>query len=141
MCSMNPSELSPEETALLAAAWEIRERALCPYSNFAVGAALQDSEGRTWTGANVENASYNLGLCAERVALYFALTHGARGFRRVAVVTDARAPTPPCGACRQALFEFAGDARVILENRTGERQVHGVRELLPLAFESRYLAR
>ena len=129
------------DDALVAQAWAAREGALCEYSHFAVGAAFEDAEGRVWTGANVENASYNLGLCAERVALYFALTHGARGFRRVAVVTDARAPTPPCGACRQALFEFAGDARVILENRTGERQGHGVRELLPLAFESRYLAR
>ncbi len=130
-----------DEARLIAAATEVRGNAVCPFSRFAVGFALLDDHGRIWTGANVENASYNLGLCAERVALYFALTHGARGFRRVAVVTDARAPTPPCGACRQALFEFAGDARVILENRTGERQVHGVRELLPLAFESRYLAR
>lgn len=130
-----------DEARLIAAAAEVRGNAVCPFSRFAVGCALLDGQGRIWTGANVENASYNLGLCAERVALYFALTHGARGFRRVAVVTDARAPTPPCGACRQALFEFAGDARVILENRTGERQVHGVRELLPLAFESRYLAR
>lgn len=126
---------------LVAHARAAREHALCDYSNFAVGAALEDAEGRVWTGANVENASYNLGLCAERVALYYALTHGARGFRRIAVVTDAAAATPPCGACRQALFEFAGDATIILENLAGERRVTTVRELLPLAFESRYLKR
>lgn len=131
------SKISDDE--LLAHAWRAREGALCDYSGFAVGAAFEDQEGRIWTGANVENASYNLGLCAERVALYHALTSGARGFRRVAVVTDAPAPTPPCGACRQALFEFAVDAVVLMENRAGERERRDVRDLLPLAFEASYL--
>jgi len=131
------AEVTDDE--LIARAWVAREGALCGYSGFAVGAAFEDQDGRIWSGANVENASYNLGLCAERVALYHALTSGARGFRRVAVVTDAPAPTPPCGACRQALFEFAVDALVLMENRLGERERRQVRDLLPLAFESSYL--
>jgi len=124
---------------LVAAAWAAREGSLCTYSHFAVGAVLEDAAGNLWTGANVENASYNLGLCAERVALYYALTHGATGFRRIAVVADAASPVPPCGACRQALLEFAPDATLSLENRAGERQHYTVRELLPHAFEARHL--
>ena len=126
---------------LVAEAWAARERALCDYSHFAVGAVLEDEAGVRWSGANVENASYNLGLCAERVALYYALTHGGRGFRRIAIVTDAALPTPPCGSCRQVLFEFARDATLILENVAGERQVYTIRELLPHAVESSYLKR
>lgn len=129
------------EDELVAAAWAARERAVCDYSHFAVGAVLEDEAGALWTGANVENASYNLGLCAERVALYYALTHGGAGFRRIAVVTDAAAPTPPCGACRQSLFEFAPDATLILENRAGARQVFTIREMLPHAFDARHLRR
>jgi len=127
------------EDDLVAAAWAAREGSLCTYSKFAVGAVLEDAAGNLWTGANVENASYNLGLCAERVALYYALTHGASGFRRIAVVADAASPVPPCGACRQALFEFAPDATLSLENRAGERQHYTVRELLPRAFEAHHL--
>jgi len=127
------------EDELIAAAWTARERALCPYSNFAVGAVLEDATGKLWSGANVENASYNLGLCAERVALYYALTHGGGDFRRIAIVADAAAPVPPCGACRQALLEFAPEATLTLENKAGERQHYTVRELLPRAFEARHL--
>lgn len=127
------------EDDLVTAAWAAREGSLCTYSKFAVGAVLEDATGKLWTGANVENASYNLGLCAERVALYYALTHGASGFRRIAVVADAASPVPPCGACRQALLEFAPDATLSLENRAGERQRYTVRELLPHAFEAHHL--
>ncbi len=141
MCSMNPSEPSAAEAELLAAAWEIRGAALCPYSNFAVGAALLDSEGRVWTGANVENASYTLGLCAERVAIFYALAHGARDFKCVAVVTGAAEPTSPCGACRQILHEFAPDAVIISAIVDGSLLRTTVRELLPFGFDAASLAR
>ena len=136
MCSMNPSEPSAAEADLLAAAWEIRGAALCPYSNFAVGAALLDGEGRLWTGANVENASYTLGLCAERVALFYALAHGARDIQHVAIVTGAAVPTSPCGACRQILFEFAADATVTSAVPDGLLLRTSVRELLPHGFDA-----
>lgn len=132
---MNPDDL---DSSLVAAATEARGAAICPHSNFAVGAALRDTEGRVWTGANVENASYTLGLCAERVALFYALTHGARGFTALAVVTGARAPTPPCGACRQLLFEFAADATATLVADGGQLRT-SVRDLLPLAFDASFL--
>lgn len=159
---MNPDEPRPAETApvdvpagatasatpppavdeeqLLAAAWEARAAALCPYSGFAVGAALLDGAGRVWTGANVENASYTLGLCAERVALFYALTHGARDFRHIAVVTGAAAPTSPCGACRQLLLEFAPEATLI--TAIADQRMHTtVRELLPFGFDAASLGR
>lgn len=141
MCSMNPSELTVEEARLVAAAWEARDGALCPYSNFAVGAALVDGEGRTWTGANVENASYTLGLCAERVAIFYALAHGARDFKHVVVVTGASEPTSPCGACRQILHEFAPDAVIISALADGRLLRTSVRELLPFGFDASSLAR
>jgi cytidine deaminase len=135
---MTPAPPSPvpteAEAALVAAAWEAREHAVCGYSGFAVGAAFLDDGGRRFTGANVENASYNLGLCAERVALYHALTHGAGRFVAVAIVTEAPVPTSPCGACRQALWEFAPDAAVLLVNRH-DFQRTTMRELMPHAFD------
>jgi homotetrameric cytidine deaminase len=115
---------------------EAATRAVCDFSGFAVGAALEDSAGRIFTGANVENASYNLGLCAERVALYHALTHGGRDFVRVAIATDTDDPTYPCGACRQALFEFAPNAAVVIVTRRGREVTTTVRELLPHAFDA-----
>jgi cytidine deaminase len=130
---------SPAEAELVAAAWEVREHAVCHHSGFAVGAALLDEHGRRFTGANVENASYNLGLCAERVALYHALTHGAGRFVAVAIVTEAPGLTSPCGACRQALWEFAGQAEILLVNRHGHRRMT-LRDLLPYAFDEATLA-
>lgn len=145
---MNPAEpahtpASPDadEELLIAAAWEVRGAARCEFSGFAVGAALLDDAGRVWTGANVENASYTLGLCAERVALFYALTHGARDFRRVAVVTGAAAPTSPCGACRQLLLEFAPDATLVTAVADGLRLRTTVRELLPFGFDAASLGR
>lgn len=143
---MNPSDptepagLGPDEAHLLAAAWEIRGAALCTYSNFAVGAALLDSQGRVWTGANVENASYTLGLCAERVAIFYALAHGARDFKAVVVTTGAAEPTSPCGACRQILHEFAPDAVVLSAVPDGRLLRTTVRELLPFGFDAAALA-
>jgi cytidine deaminase len=129
------------EAALLAAAWGVRDAALCTYSGFAVGAAIEDDQGRVWTGANVENASYTLGLCAERVALFYALVHGGRGFRRVVVVTDTTRLTSPCGACRQLLWEFARDATIVLANRQGDVLRITMPELVPLAFDDSALER
>ncbi len=134
MSSSDSTTLSPEDAALIDAAWEARDGAVCRYSGFAVGVAFIDESGRRYTGANVENASYNLGLCAERVALYHALTHGAQRFTRLAITTEAEAPTYPCGACRQALWEFAPDAEVLLVNREGHVRTT-VRDLLPHAFD------
>ncbi len=114
-------------------AWDARLRAHCPYSNFAVGAALEDETGAVWDGANVENAAYPLGMCAERVALHAAITHGARNIRRVIVATDTERPTAPCGGCRQVLMELAPEAEVWLVSRADVVKTN-VRALLPFAF-------
>lgn len=127
--------------SLLERAREVMGRAVCPFSGFRVGVALEAGDGTVHTGANVENASYNLGLCAERVALYHALTHGARDFRRVAIATEAATPTYPCGACRQALWEFAPHAELLL-TVPGREVVHTtVAQLLPHGFDAADLAR
>jgi cytidine deaminase len=116
---------------LIAAAWEVRENAYAPYSNFQVGAALLASDGRIFPGCNVENISYGLTNCAERVAIGAAIAAGVRGFDKVVVVADTAQPISPCGACRQVLAEF-GVKSVILANRT-ERVVFTLEELLPRA--------
>jgi len=135
---MKAAEPTPPsgEDELLAAAWEARAGALCPFSKFAVGAAILDGAGRVWTGANVENASYTLGLCAERVALFYALAHGARDFQHVAIVTAAATPSSPCGACRQILFEFASNATITTAVADGQLLRTSVRELLPHGFDA-----
>jgi cytidine deaminase len=139
--SADTSPAGPDEQRLIEAAWAVREAAVCPYSGFAVGAALESADGSIWTGANVENASYNLGLCAERVALFHALTHGGSAFRRVVIVTDTTKPTSPCGACRQILLEFARDATVIMVARTGDIERVRVIDLVPHAFDDSALER
>jgi cytidine deaminase len=133
--------LTQDERRLLDAAWKVREAAVCTYSGFAVGAALESADGRVWTGANVENASYNLGLCAERVALFHALTHGGSRFRRVVIVTDTPTPTSPCGACRQVLLEFAGEATVVMVGRDDVVLRAHMKDLVPHAFDERALDR
>jgi cytidine deaminase len=127
--------LPVSEEALLAAARDARLRALAPYSGFSVGAALEDADGRLHTGCNVENATYGLTMCAERVALFKALSDGARVFSRIAIVADTEGPTPPCGACRQLLWEYAGNLPIVLANldRVSGRQL--LAELLPLPFD------
>ncbi len=117
----------------MAAATAARRRAHAPYSGFAVGAALLDSSGRVHLGCNVENASYGLSICAERNAVAAAVAAGASRFAALAVVTDARPPASPCGACRQVLAEF-GDMPVVLANPEGEQIRTSVSDLLPLAF-------
>jgi cytidine deaminase len=126
---------------LLAAARSAREHACADFSHFAVGAALETADGTVVTGCNIENATYGLTVCAERVALWKALSEGHRRFRRIAVVAPPEAPTPPCGACRQLLWEFAGDVEVILGNLDGETARHRMAELLPQPFDARLLDR
>ena len=124
---------------LVAAAREARERALAPYSQFKVGAALLARGGRVYGGCNVENASYGLTVCAERVALLKALSEGERAFEMIAVVADTVAPTPPCGPCRQLLWEYCGDIPVVLANLRTTTGQHQMRDLLPLPFDGRLL--
>jgi cytidine deaminase len=121
--------------ALLANARSARENAVAPFSKFRVGAALRAKSGEIYTGCNVENASYGLTICAERVAIFKALSEGNRGFDAIAVVTDAEKLTPPCGACRQIIWEFCGDAEVILGNLKGKTEVHRMSALFPLPFD------
>jgi len=124
---------------LVAAARDARERALAPYSGFKVGAALLTADDRIVTGCNIENASYGLTMCAERVALLKALSDGTLEFAAIAVVADTDAPTPPCGPCRQLLWEYCGDMPVVLANLTDVTSVHQLKDLLPLPFEGRLL--
>ena len=124
---------------LFAAARAVRENARADFSHFRVGAALETSDGTIITGCNIENATYGLTICAERVALFKALSDGHRKFRRIVVVAPPEAPTPPCGACRQLLWEFAGDLEVVLANLTGETGRHRMSELLPQPFDARLL--
>jgi cytidine deaminase len=125
--------------ALIAAALDARENAFAPYSKFKVGAALEDSEGRIHTGCNVENATYGLTVCAERVAVLKAVSEGVRRFRRVAVVADTEALTPPCGACRQFLWEFCGDIEIVLANPRGQSETCRLKDLFPKPFDVSYL--
>jgi cytidine deaminase len=126
---------------LVVAARQAREHAHAPFSRFKVGAALETADGQIVTGCNVENSTYGLTICAERVAMFKALSEGHRQFARVAVVADTAEPTPPCGACRQILWEFGGDLEVILANLTEETGRFSLQELLPLPFDSRLLAK
>jgi cytidine deaminase len=124
---------------LVAAARQARERAVAPYSNFKVGAALETVDGTIVTGCNIENASYGLTICAERVAMFKALADGHRHFSRMAVVADTQDPASPCGACRQVLWEFAQDLEIVLANLTEVKGRHHMAELLPLPFSGRLL--
>ncbi|MFN2385613.1 MAG: cytidine deaminase [Thermoanaerobaculia bacterium] len=123
------------EAELVEAARRARENAMCRYSGFAVGAALEAEDGAVYGGCNVENGTYGLTVCAERVAVWKALSEGVRRFRAVAVVTGADEPTPPCGACRQILWEFAGDIDVVSSTLGGKVKRFKLRELLPEPFE------
>ena len=125
-----------EYEALLSAARDARLNAHAPYSNFRVGAGLRAISGRIFGGCNVENATYGLTVCAERVAIFKAISEGERGFDAIAVVTDTDSLTPPCGACRQLIWEFCGDVPVILANLKGKTEVIPLRELFPKPFDS-----
>jgi cytidine deaminase len=129
------------DSDLVAAARRARRRAYAPFSGFKVGAALEAADGTVVTGCNVENATYGLTMCAERVAIYTAVAAGHRRFRRIAIAADTLAPTPPCGACRQVLWEFGGNLEVILANLRRETGRLAMRDLLPLPFDGRLLTR
>ena len=124
---------------MIAAARRARRHAHAAFSGFKVGAALETTDGTVITGCNIENATYGLTICAERVAMFKALSDGHRRFRRIAVVTDSAAPTGPCGACRQILWEFGGDLEVIVANLRRETARHRLADLLPLPFDARLL--
>jgi len=129
--------MRPEELVRLAS--RARENAYAPYSHFMVGAALEAATGKIFTGCNVENATYGLTACAERIALWKAISEGERAFTRLAVVTATETPASPCGACRQLLWEFCGDIEVILANTQGRRDSVRLAELLPQPFDRRFL--
>jgi cytidine deaminase len=120
---------------LVEAALRARENAHAPFSRFRVGAAVEDVEGRVYTGCNVENATYGLTICAERVAVLKAISEGARRFVRVAIVADTERFTPPCGACRQILWEFCGDVEIVLGNLSGKTEMVQLGILCPRAFD------
>jgi len=124
---------------LLEAALTARERAYAPYSDFKVGAAVRDENGRLFTGCNVESASYGLSICAERVAVFKALSEGAARLVRIAVVADTAVLTPPCGACRQILWEFCRDAELLLANLAGQEETTTVRQIFPRPFDASFL--
>lgn len=127
------------EKELIDAAADVRERAFAPYSNFKVGAAVETDDGDIYTGCNVESASYGLTVCAERVAIWKGISRGVTKFGRIAVVVDTEELTPPCGVCRQIIWEFCGDVPVILANLHGKTETIQMGELLPRAFDSKFL--
>ncbi len=129
---MNASEL-------IAIAQRARRYARADYSKFKVGAALETVGGDVFTGCNIENSTYGLTICAERVAMFKAISEGQKKFRRIAVAFDTHAPTPPCGACRQLLWEFAGDIEIILATLKGRSMSHHLGDLLPMPFDKRFL--
>ena len=125
--------------ALVAAAREAREHAIAPYSGFRVGAAIETADGAIIGGCNIENSTYGLTMCAERVALLKALSDGHRAFVRIVVVADTAAPTPPCGPCRQSLWEYCGDIPVVMANLSTVTATVPLAELFPLPFDRRLL--
>jgi cytidine deaminase len=129
----------PGEVDLVAAARRAREHADAAFSHFKVGAALEAADGTVITGCNIENATYGLTICAERVAMFKALSEGHRAFIRIAIVADTEAPTPPCGACRQILWEFGGNLEIQLANLRDHKGLHHLKDLLPLPFDARLL--
>jgi len=129
----------PSSDTLIDAARAAREHAVAAFSKFKVGAALEAADGTVITGCNVENATYGLTICAERVAMFKALSEGHRSFTRVAIVADTGDPTPPCGACRQILWEFGGDLEIVLANLSEHKGTHRLKDLLPLPFDARLL--
>ena len=124
---------------LLEAALAARNNAHAPFSKFKVGAAIEDDSGRVFTGCNVENATFGLTICAERVAVFKAISEGARKFKRIAVAADTDDLTPPCGACRQILWEFGGDIELTLVNLQGKTETFRMKDLFPRPFDASFL--
>jgi cytidine deaminase len=128
-----------DDETLIDAARRAREHALASFSQFKVGAALETADGQIITGCNIENATFGLTLCAERVAMFKALSDGHLRFTRIAIVANTDQPTPPCGACRQILWEFGGELEILLANLNAPRGRYQLRDLLPLPFDARLL--
>jgi cytidine deaminase len=124
---------------LIEAATLVRENAYAPFSEFKVGAALETDDGQIIVGSNVESASYGLTVCAERVAVWNAISQGKRKVTRIAVVADTEDLTPPCGVCRQIIWEFGGDIPVIFANLHGKVETVQMKDLLPRAFDTKFL--
>jgi len=135
------SEVTQQTQPLVEAAVRARERAIAGFSNFRVGAALEAEDGTIYSGCNVESAAYGMTMCAERVAVWKALSEGAQQFKRLAIVADTERLTPPCGACRQIIWEFCGDIPVVLGNLRGDAETLRMSELLPRPFDVTFLAK
>jgi len=124
---------------LIEAATKVRENSYAPFSNFRVGAALETGSGEIIAGCNVESASYGLTVCAERVAIWKAISEGKRKIKHIAVVADTEELTPPCGVCRQIIWEFGGDIPVVMANLKGKVETVQMKDLLPRAFDTKFL--
>lgn len=131
--------MNEESEKLVEAARMVRERAYAPFSKFKVGAALLAKSGKVYIGCNIESASYGLTVCAERVAIWKAVSEGEREFTNAAVVADTEELTPPCGACRQIIWEFCGDIPVTFANLHGKTETVQMKEILPRAFDTKFL--
>jgi cytidine deaminase len=124
---------------LIEVAKKARDCSLAPFSNFLVGAALRTKAGKVYTGCNIESASYGLTVCAERVAIWKALSECEREFTDLVIVVDTEKLTPPCGTCRQIIWEYTKDAKITLANLSGQSEVVDIKQLLPKAFDARFL--
>ena len=124
---------------LIDAALRARLQSVAPFSKFLVGAAVKTENGKVYTGCNIESASYGLTVCAERVAIWKALSEGERHFTELAVVADTEVLTPPCGTCRQIIWEFARGAKIVFANLNGQSETFQIADLLPRAFDARFL--
>jgi cytidine deaminase len=131
--------LSEYDNQLIEAAAAARLRSVAPFSNFLVGAVLQTDTGKVFSGCNIESASYGLTVCAERVAIWKALSEGERNFTNLVIVADTESLTPPCGTCRQIIWEFCKNATIVLANLRGQREKLKIADLLPRAFDARFL--
>ena len=131
--------MSENDNSLIEAALAARLRSVAPFSDFLVGAALRTKAGKVYTGCNIESASYGLTVCAERVAIWKALSEGERDFTDLAVVADTESLTPPCGTCRQIIWEFCKHARIVMGNLQGLQEEIDIGGLLPRAFDARFL--
>jgi cytidine deaminase len=131
--------MNQESKELIESAKQVREKAFAPFSNFQVGAAVRTKSGKVFTGCNIESASYGLTVCAERVAIWKAVSEGEKEFTNLAVVVDTQDLTPPCGACRQIIWEFCGDVPVTFANLKGDVETVQMKELLPRAFDTKFL--
>ena len=131
--------MEQKDKALVEAARQVRENAYAPFSEFKVGAALETDDGEIIRGSNVESASYGLTVCAERVAVWNAISQGKRKIVKIAVVADTADLTPPCGVCRQIIWEFGGDIPVIFANLDGKVETVQMKDLLPRAFDTKFL--